>query len=169
MTDEAYKAKTWLNRTIDLYQQAEKTENALKLIESRLNSAVANYENTGSGSSDLVVRQQRHEDLLLDYSMKKEQYEREYMRFVRQNLITMNVLDRMENRLHSSILFARFINRYSFKEIEKKNFFNLKRSQLYNHYNEALNELGLLLTTEEPKAIQKAEETIKKHLNQATA
>ncbi len=169
MTDEAYTAKTWLNRTIDLFDQAEKTRTELLQIESRLNPAVSNYDNSGAGKSDLIVRQQRYEDLLIAYSEKKEQFERERLIFFRQELITMNVLDRMENRLLSSILFARYINRFSLKEIEKKNFFNLKRSSLYNLHNEALEELSKLIATEEPRAIQKAEETIKAHLNKATA
>lgn len=169
MTESAYKAKEWLNRTIDLYDKAEKTAREIKLIESRINKAVMNYESAGSGSADPIVRQQQHEDALLEYSEKMAKYDKEYLAFVRQEFITIYVLDSMKNRRAANILFMRHISRYSIKEIAKDGTINLKESQLYNLYKSALEELAPLLITEEPKAIKEVEEQIRERQTQATA
>ena len=169
MTDSAYQAKEWLNRLIDLFEKSEQTKQALIFLESKVNNAVANYENTGRGKADLIVRQEQHEDLLIAYSIKREQYEKEYMEYVRQEFITMNVLERMKNRRHAQILFGRHINRMTIDEMEKSGRYGLKRSRLYSEYRQALDDLGQLLKTEEPQAIKKADATIKEYFDQKRA
>lgn len=169
MTDQAYRAKKWLNRTVELYEQAQKTNSTLLLIESRINSAVSSYENIGRGRTDPMVRQQQKEDALLDYSVKREQYEKEYMQFVRQEIISMKVLERLDNRFHAVILFDRHINRISINDMSKLKRYDMKKTQLYNHYQLALNELSILLDTEEPRAIHETDEYIRSYLQNETA
>lgn len=169
MTDAAYNAKNWLNRLIDLYDTAEKTRRAIEVCESRINNAVSNYESTGRGRTDPIVRQQQREDALIQYSELKAKYERQYFEFMRQELITINVIDRLEDKRASAVLIDRHINRRSIKEIAKNNYYNLKKSQLHRVYNEALEMLAPLLETAEPQAIQETDIKIKKHQRQATA
>lgn len=172
MTDKAYQTKKWLNRLIDLYDRAEKIRNQINVMESYINNAVSNYENSGRGRTDLIVRQQQREDALLTYSMKQAEYDKEYMKFVREELITINVLDRMENRRHAVLLFDRYINRLKWEDIIKSKRYDMKKSQLLNHHTQALEELALLLATEEPRAIQetdKAIHTALERIKQATA
>lgn len=169
MTDAAYNAKNWLNRLIDLYDTAEKTRRAIEVCESRINNAVSNYESTGRGRTDPIVRQQQREDALIQYSELKAKYERQYFEFMRQELITINVIDRLEDPRASAVLIDRHINRRSIKEIAKNNYYNLKKAQLHRVYNEALEMLAPLLETAEPQAIQETDIKIKKHQRQATA
>ena len=105
MTDKAYQTKEWLNRLIDLYDRAEEIGNQINVMESYINNTVSNYENSGRGRTDLIVRQQQREDALISYSMKQTEYDKEYMKYVREELITINILERMDNRLHAHILF----------------------------------------------------------------
>lgn len=169
MTDAAYKAKNWLNRLIDLYDTAEKTRRAIEVCERRINNAVSNYENTGAGRTDPIVRQQQKEDALIEYSELKAKYERQHFEFMRQELITINVIDRLNDPRASAILLDRHLNRRSINEIAKKNYYNLKKSQLHRIYNAALEMLAPLLETAEPQAIQETDERIKAYQRQATA
>ena len=168
MTDEAYKAKEWLNRTIDLYNQAEKTAREVRNVEDRINNSVRSYENDGSGRADLIVRQQHREDALIAYSEIRAKYEREYMKFVRQELITIKVLERMKNKRAANLLLMRHINHMSLDKIAASGAFDLKRSQLYELYKKALEELAPLLKREEPNIIRDVEKLIKEKQNQAT-
>ena len=169
MTDEAYHAKEWLESLEDLHYQAKKTERIVEEIASRINNAVSSYENVGSGRADLIVRQQQHEDRLLDYSMKREQYDREYFAFVRQELIAYRLFDRMRNSFHVALLMNRHINLYKWSEIEKLYKDRYKRRALTRHYQQALEEFYPLIQKQEPVAIQEVEQIIKDFKNRATA
>ncbi len=161
MTDAAYNAKLWLEQCVTLYDDAEKTQRKIELIESKLNSAVSNYEH--GTRLDPVKAQARREDMLIDYSEKQAEYERKYAKFVRQEFITMNLLDRMKNKKKACILYRRFISRETIEQIAKDDFFGYKKTRLYDLYHAALEDFAPLLKTEEPQAIQEAEE----HINQA--
>lgn len=156
MTDEAYQAKEWLNRTIDYYNEAEKARHVVELIETKLNNSVSSYEH--GVRLDPIMAQAKREDLLMEYSDKQAEYERRYTMFVRQELITINVLDRMKNRRYVAILIDRHINNKSIETMVKDGTYNLKKSQLYAQYRQALEELAPLLETVEPSAIREVED-----------
>lgn len=158
MTDAAYNAKQWLNRLIDLFEQAKETERALELIESRLNNTIRSYDYSGRGKTDLIVKQQQREDLLIDYSIKKGLHERQYNEYLLQEVITIKLFERMQNRRAAAILFCRYLNRETWKEIEKNNSFNLSRAQIQRDHAQGLEELAKLLENiEEPQRIQEAQ------------
>lgn len=165
MTDEAYQAKEWLNRTIDLYNEAEKARHIVELIETKLNSAVGNYEH--GSKLDPVMAQARRETLLIEYSEKKEEHERAYTRYVRQEFITLNVLDRMKNRRYVAILIDRHINHKSIETMAKEGTYDMQKTQLYNQYKMALEELAPLLATAEPAAIREVEASFNQYKSPA--
>lgn len=169
MSDEAYKAKEWLERLGELLEKAEKIEKELYIMEAHINNAVGNYENNGRGKTDLIVRQQHREDALIAYSAKRAQYEKEYFKFVKEEIITLNVIERMSNHLHAAILIDRYINRLTWDKIVKRKNHTLKKAQTFKHHVEALEELSKLLKTEEPRAIRKAEEFIRDYYKKASA
>ena len=169
MTDNAYHAKEWLEHLGDLYDKARKTERVTEDLRDRINSAVSSYENIGSGRADLIVRQQQREDRLLDYSVKRAQFEREYLQFVRQEFIVMNVLERMRDRRKALILFDRYINRIGWNDMLKLKRYELKRSSLLRLHRQALEELAELLTTEEPRAISETEAVIREYIAKVSA
>lgn len=169
MTDAAYQAKEWLERLGELYEQAEKIEREISIMEDHINNAVSNYEYTGRGHTDLIVRQQHREDALLDYSAKKAQYEREYLKFVKEEIITLKVLDRMKNREHAALLMNRYINRLTWEEISKLKRHNQQAAQTQKKHRLALEELSTLLNTEEPRAIREAETLIQSYYKKDSA
>ena len=162
MTDEAYKAKEWLERLGELYARAEKIEKELCIIADRLNKAVINYENAGSGKADLMIRQQQHEDALISYSDKKAQCERAYLKFVKEEFITIDVFESMRNKTHVALLFDRYINRMTWQDIIKLKKYELKYTQLHRHHRKALEELAAVLPSEEPRAIRAIDERFRK-------
>lgn len=169
MTDAAYQAKEWLERLEELYMQAEKIEREISIMEDHINNAVGNYEYTGRGHTDLIVRQQQREDALLEYSAKKAKYEREYLKFVKEEIITLKVLDRMKNREHAVLLINRYINRLSWEKISNRKRYNPLTAQTQKKHVMALEELSTLLKTEEPRAIQEAESYIRNYYKKASA
>ncbi len=164
MTDAAYKAQEWLEHLNDLYYDAEKTRKAIMLLESKINNAVRSYDASGRGASDLIVRQQQHEDALLTYSEKQTEYDRKYYQFVRQEIIALKLFSCMRNGFHAGLLMNRYFNRMKWTEIEKLHKDRCKKSSLRRHFRLALDEFAPLIETSEPQAIQEAERDIKETL-----
>lgn len=151
MTDSAYRAKNWLMRADELDSQWRKTRNRVSFIQNKLHGGVSNY--YGSGKSDLITAQASHEDLLLEYSLVQEQFEKELTRCLHEDNITLKVIDRLSDPLHRSILIAKYICRISLNEFSKRSHLELKRSQLYEHHNKAIEELALILDFGKPDVI----------------
>lgn len=173
MTDAAEKAQEWLLTVIDLFEDAEKTQREIDLIESIINNAVSQYEFTGRGKTDLIVRQQQREDALLSYSEKKAEYERKYFKFVRHEIIALNLIKRMPNSFYGALLIDRYLSRCQWSDILKRYKYKYQRAQLYKYHAEALDMFSKYLETSEPQAIQEADADIKrmreKFRQQATA
>ena len=143
MTDKAYQAQLWLMRADELEKQWRSTSERILYIQNKLNGGVANY--YGSGKSDRISAQASHEDLLIEYSMLKDRLDKELSMCLHEDNITIRVLDRMTNHFHSSILIARYICRNNWKEIVKMYGKKLSKNQYFNHHNQALEELSVIL------------------------
>lgn len=163
MTDSAMKAKKWLNRTIELQDRIKKLETEIRILENRINHPVSSYGFNGTGRTDPLTRQQQREDALLEYSEKKEQLDSASHELVKQELITIRVIDRLSNPLYAAILLDHYVNRYTWKKIINDNTYHYARSQLFRFNQKALDELGYLITSEEPQAIIEVEREIKDH------
>ena len=163
MTDSAFKAKKWLNRTIELHERVKKLDREIKILENRINHPVSSYGFNGTGQTDPMTRQQQREDALIEYSDKKEQFERVSRELSKQELITIRVIDRMSNYIYAAILLDRYVNHNKWDEIIESNNYHYSRAQIYRYHNYALDELGQLITSEEPQAIIEAESSIKDH------
>lgn len=161
MTEKAYKADEWLNKTVILYDDAEAIHRRIEVIEGKVNSAVSCYEH--GARLDPIQAQARRENLLLEYSQRQSEFETKYFKYVRQEIITMFLLNKMQNRKFALILYKRYINRETVEAIAKQKLFGYGRTQLYKFYGQALEEFASILQTEEPRAIQEAEKSIEKH------
>ena len=84
MRDDCYQAKLWLNRNYYSSRQLEADKRMLSIIENKLGSGVAKYENDGTGGDSDAART-RHEDKLLEYSMQRERVERETRQLLAEN------------------------------------------------------------------------------------
>ena len=148
MTDAAYNAKNWLMRTDDLEEQRLKQINKVMLIESKLNSCVSHYET--SGRRDLISAQAAREDLLADYATERAKLEAITEKVSREDIITIKVIDKLKSVLHHAILFDVHLNRRSINEMAKSGMYEMKKTQLYTHYNLALQELAEILEQNNP-------------------
>lgn len=174
MTDAAYQAQEWINRTVELHEEIKKLNTAVKINESIVNNAVGKYQTTGRGKVDPIVLQQQREDALLEYSMLLDKVEKAERKLVKEELITVKVLEQMKNRLNAAILFDRYLNRITWGEMVKTHRFGLGRAQLFRKHAEALEELSGILNTDKIKEIpsiveKEMQETRKKLRQQATA
>lgn len=158
MTDAAYRAKNWLMRTDELEEQRLKQIEKVMLLESKLNNCVSHYES--NGGRDPVSSRAAHEDLLLDYSIERKKLEEITNKVMRDEIITIKVIDRINNYLYHAILFDAHINRRSISEMAKKGGYELKKSQLYEQYKKALEALAEILETKPPEIIPNEELTI---------
>ena len=162
MTDAAIKAQEWLLTVGDLFEETEKVQRQIEVIESIINNAVGRYGSTGRGKTDLIVRQQQREDALLSYSEKQAEYERKYFKYVRYEIIALNLIDRLPNYLYAAILIDRYITRLKWSEIFKIYKDSYGKSQLYKLHAAALDMFSKYLETSEPQAIQEADADIKR-------
>ena len=76
MRDDCYQAKLWLNRNYYSSRQLDADKRMLSIIENKLGSGVAKYENDGTGGDPDAARA-RHEDTLLEYSDLRKKIEHE--------------------------------------------------------------------------------------------
>ncbi len=143
MTDSAYRAKIWLRRYDTLERDRRKAANELLRIEAKVNNCVTNY--GGSSSCDQISEQETREDFLLLYSSAAAELERITNKVIRADLETIHVIDKMPNGFHRAILTGRYINRYSMAQMVKCGQYELKKSQLIEHHNKALEELAAVL------------------------
>ena len=143
MTDSAYRAKTWLRRADTLESDRRKAANKLLRIEAKVNNCVINYE--GEGGRDQLSGQTAHEDLLYSYSIAAAELEQITNKVIREDLITLHVIDKIPNAFHRAILTGRYISRYSMTQMVQCGQYELKKSQLIEHHNKALEELAAVL------------------------
>ena len=174
MTDTAYQAQEWINRTVELQEEISKLKNAVKICESIVNNAVGKYQTTGRGKVDPIVLQQQREDALIEYSMLLDKVEKAESKLVKEELITIKVLDQMQNSLNATLLFDRYLNRITWGEMIKTHRFGLGKSQLFRKHAEALEELSSILNTDKikeiPRIVENEMEQMRKKLRQqATA
>ena len=152
MTDEVYQVKNWLMRADELDQQWKRTRNKVLLIQDRLNGGVTNY--YSSGKKDLITAQSNHEDLLMEYSMLREQLDREIEQCLHEDNITLQVIDCMGSPFHRSILIARYVCRMDWNTILKDPLVEVKKTQLLEHHKLALEELALILKADKLEIVK---------------
>lgn len=151
MTDAAFSAKNWLMRYEDLEQERIRAAGRVMLLRAKVNNCVSSYENTGR--RDAISSRAAHEDLLADYSEACRDLEAITEKVLHEDNITITVLERLHNRLYANILFDRFVNRMSMKEMQKLQRYELKKSQMYRTQAAALDALGRILETKPPEIV----------------
>ena len=149
MTDSAYSAKVWLTRTEEMEDQCNRTRTKVMMIQNKLDGGVSNY--SASGKGDGITAQSAHEDLLLEYSLLKRQLEEEVNRYAYELRISFQVIDKLKNPRHRSILIARYINHEDWKSLSNNPCIGLKKSRLIAFHKQALEELALILESENTK------------------
>lgn len=143
MTDSALYAKSWLKRSDELENERKRIANRVLFLQSKVNNCVVNYDS--SGQNDPITAREKHEDMLIEYSSACSELEEITERVLHEDNQTIKVMEKLPQRIYAIILFDRFVNRLAWKEMIKCGRYELKRHQLNNIQNEALDALGLIL------------------------
>lgn len=143
MNDAIYSVKVWLTRADELENKRKKQVYHVALIASKLNRCVSSYESSGIGH-DLTSAQAKHEDLLADYVTACQQLENITAIVLHEDILTIRVINRLNNIMHQALLLDIHVNRLTLNEISKSGKYELKKRQLYNHYQQALQELAAI-------------------------
>ena len=159
MTDAAYNAKNWLMRVDELEEKRKKQINKVMLIEAKLNNCVSHFDL--SGSRDPISARAAHEDLLADYITARDELEHITNLVIHEDYITIRVVERLNNACYAALLFDIHLNRHSITAIVKSNRYEVKRTQLYNYYLKALQELAEILENNPPELKENQAEILK--------
>jgi|GEM_PF-2938060 len=144
MTDKEYAAKCWLNRAYKLDMEIAALNNKKARLESIVNNSVARYDADRVQSSGCGV-----EDTLITLIEVISLIEQKQEKLARCDLVTLDVIqkvkgsDEEESTVLRALLINRYVNRMSWKTIEKEMNYE-KRNCMYLHLK-ALNAIAFYL------------------------
>ena len=143
MRQDCREAKSWLNRCYHFSRQVEADRRMLEVMQNRLQSGVARYENDGTGSGDADAARARHEDELLEYSDQLARVEREEMELVEEITKTRKAIDKLTDSTCKAIAIDRYINRLRWDDIERLE--HLSRASMFRYHLKMLVEMVWIL------------------------
>ena len=146
MTDSAYRAKNWLMRFDALIDERQKKINKVALLNAKVNNCVSGYDFTGR--KDPITARAAHEDLLIEYSSACQELETINNKIIYEDNITIKILSKINNTRFRVVLFARYVNRKPWQQLNKERLCGLKRTQLQTIHLQALEALGAILDNE---------------------
>ena len=137
------RAQGWLNRNYNAHKQLEADLRMLEIMQNRLQSGVARYENDGSSIHDADAAKAQYDDALLDYSMQKEKVEKEERRLVKEMAKTRRMIDLLDDPCHKAIAIDRSINRLRWEDVAKLEHISI--AQIYRLHRAMLEKMAELL------------------------
>ena len=143
MRDECYQAKLWLNRNYYSSRQLDADRRMLQVIENMVNSAVARYENDGTGSCDADAARARHEDKLIEYSEQKAKVEREEAQLDVEMAKTRMAINKLEDGDQKDVAIERYINRHKWNDIA--DILHISRAQMFRIHDKMLDQMAVIL------------------------
>ena len=145
MRDDCYQAKLWLNRNYYAWRQLDADKRMLSIIENKLGSGVANYQNDGTGGDSDAARA-RHEDTLLEYSEMRAKIEREERELLQEMQKTRRAIDRLEDDDCKAVAIDRYISRLKWNDIADLE--HISRAQLFRVHGKMLEQMAEILKKE---------------------
>lgn len=142
MTDAAYYAQEWLRRTDKLEQERRRALNKCIEIETQINHCTSTFERSGK---DPYLAMSAHEDRLFDYADACERLRNITERAAAEDLITIDKLELLNNRIYAALIIDRYINRLSWAAIQKAYKSELEKSAIYQNHRRALDALGHII------------------------
>lgn len=142
MTDECFRTKQWLRRAHKFALKVEADKRMLEILANRINSGVANYENTGA-SIDREDARKNKEDALLTYSEQRERVEREQLQLIEEMRQTRKYIRQIGDPVLESIAENRYVNRLGWDDVIK--LANYSRAQVFRLHLKMLEELAEVL------------------------
>ena len=144
MRDECYQAKLWLNRNYYSSRQLDADRRMLSIIENRLGSGVAKYENDGTSSGDSDAARARHEDTLLEYSEQRAKVEREERELLTEMTKTRKAIDKLADDDCKAVAIDRYINRLKWNDIADLE--HISRAQVFRVHDKMLEAMAKILS-----------------------
>ena len=144
MRDECYQAKLWLNRNYYSSRQLDADRRRLSIIENKLDSGVAKYENDGTGFGDGDAARARHEDTLLDYSEQKARVEREERELKEETAKTRSAIDKLDDDDCKAVAIDRYINCLKWNDIATAE--HISRAQVFRVHDKMLEQMAKILS-----------------------
>ena len=142
MTDKQYYAHRWLSRMWDIDTEiAQLVMRRQKIIDSM--SGIGKYDaehipaQTGENSSETKN---------IEYSLITEQIEKRMNALGRENVRTINVIDKVDDTMLRGMLKARYINRLTWTQVGK--LYNYERSRAFDYGKKALAEVAQFVPVE---------------------
>lgn len=145
MRDDCYQAKLWLNRNYYSSRQLDADKRTLSILENKLGSGVAKYENDGTGGDSDAARL-RHEDALLDYSEMRKKIEREEKELSLETQKTRRAIDKLEGDDCKAVAIDRYINYLKWNDISDLE--HISRAQLFRVHGKMLEQMAEILKKE---------------------
>jgi len=142
---EEIMAEEWLNRNYNDMKKLEADRRMLEVMENRLGSGVAKYENDGAQSHDATRSQARHEDALLEYSAQREKVEKETRDLVRETAKTKEAIEQLEDPDLEALATDRYLSRLRWKDVGKLE--HISHSTVFRLRKKMLARMAEILTT----------------------
>lgn len=142
MTEECKKAKKWLGRAHKLALRFEADARMLEILNNRINSGVAKYENDGA-SIDRDAAKKRKEDDLLSYCEQRQRVEAEQLQLIEEMTRSRKIIKEIYDPVLESIAINRYINRLSWDDVVKLSHYS--RAQVFRYHLRMLEEVAKVL------------------------
>lgn len=142
MKDECYKAKKWLSRAHKFALRVEADARMLEILDNRLNSGVAKYENDGA-SVEREDAKKRKEDDLLSYSEQRALVEQEQIQLINEMAKSREIIKEIHDPTLESIAVDRYINRLSWDAVVRLSHYS--RPQVFRYHLKMLEKLAAIL------------------------
>lgn len=143
MTNEAYKAKQWLNRNYNDARRYEADLRMLEVMSNRLQSGVSKYETDGTQSHDPDAAKTRHDDALLEYSMQKAKVEKEGKTILLEMAKTRRAIAELSDPAHQAVAIDRYINRLRWQDIAALE--HISAAQVHRVHQAMLERMAVIL------------------------
>ena len=142
---EEITAEEWLNRNYNDMKKLEADRRMLEVMENRLGSGVAKYENDGAQTHDAARSQARHEDALLEYSAQREKVEEETRELARETAKTREAIGNLNDPDLEALATDRYINQLRWKDVAKLE--HLGRATVFRYRKKMLAQMVGILRT----------------------
>lgn len=132
MTDEQYNAHRWLSRLWDLDTEiAQLVMRRDKILDSMSGIGKYDAEHVPAQTGENATESKN-----IEYSLLTEQIEKKMNTLGRENVRTLQVIDKVDETMLRGMLKARYINRLTWTQVGK--LYNYERTQAFKHGKRAL-------------------------------
>lgn len=140
MNDEIQDTKAWLQRYFYEKKELAARKRKLAVIENRLGSGVASYEDDGTKCFDTDAARQRHEDALADYSDQQNRVEEQARKVYAIYTQITEAIEELDEPDHRLVAMDRYIFRLKWNDIAELE--HISRAQVFRYHGRMLEKMA---------------------------